>query len=567
MTRAVEQIKGMLSIVDFLESYIKLEKSGSNYKARCPFHNEKTPSFYVSPDRNSYYCFGCGEKGDIFSFVQKFEGVDFKGALKILADRTGITLDEFKNDSKDEKSRLYEALEKACIFFEENYLKNSQARAYLFGRGLSDETIKNFRIGFAPDNWHSVSKYLSDLGFTQKEILDAGLTKQGEKGVYDRFRSRIMFPISDSSGRVIAFSGRIFGKEDDKEAKYLNSPDTILFNKSNVLFGIDKAKSEIRKRGYTVIVEGQMDLILSHQIGIINTVAVSGTALASTTNDAENTINNLGLIKRLSSNVILAFDGDSAGVRAAGRSALIALSLDMQVKIAQLPLGLDPADIIRNNPEDWKDILKNAKHVVRFFTEKICFDTKDERARGRQIREIVFPYLHAQASAIEQSVLIKEIHDITSIPMNAIQADFELYKKSHLEQPKALSVLPSKEKNINRKEDIEKKILGMLIVLKNKNIEIPDNLNKNDQLDYLFSKYNDVHDTLAFEAEMWYGDDTEVIRRNLRELIMNLEEEVFKERIAVINESFGKTGNDNELLKELQDLRNKIEHINKRRSQ
>ncbi|MDQ5971600.1 MAG: primase, partial [Patescibacteria group bacterium] len=332
----VTEIKTRLSITDVLSSYIELIPSGVNYKAKCPFHNEKTPSFFISPVRNGYYCFGCGAKGDIFSFVENFEGVDFKGALKTLAERAGVPLVYTKQEG-DNRTILYEIMDKATQYFENEFAKSNEARAYLISRGLTDETIKSFQVGYAPDGWRNLSDYLIKMGYTQSDLDKVGLIKISEKGIYDRFRSRIMFPISDSSGRIIAFSGRLFGKESDTEAKYLNSPDTVLFNKSNVLFGIDKAKLAIRQRGYAVIVEGQLDLLLSHQMGVTNTVAVSGTALSSTVIDAENSINNLGLIRRLSSNIIFAFDGDSAGVRAAGRSALIALSLDMQVKIAVLP--------------------------------------------------------------------------------------------------------------------------------------------------------------------------------------------------------------------------------------
>ncbi len=211
----VEQIKERLSIVDVLSSYIELSPSGINYKAKCPFHNEKTPSFFVSTDRNGYYCFGCGAKGDIFSFVQNFEGVDFRGALKTLAERAGVPL-VYTKDEGDGRERLYEAMEKATEYFQKEYAKVPEARAYLLSRGLTDETINAFQIGYAPDSWRSVSDYLMKLGFTQAECDAVGLIKISEKGFYDRFRSRIMFPISDSSGRVIAFSGRLYGKDDEK---------------------------------------------------------------------------------------------------------------------------------------------------------------------------------------------------------------------------------------------------------------------------------------------------------------------------------------------------------------
>ncbi|NVN97221.1 DNA primase, partial [Candidatus Nomurabacteria bacterium] len=424
MSSSVPKIKERLSIVDVISSYIQVEQSGKNFKAKCPFHNEKTPSFFISPDRGTYYCFGCGEKGDIFSFVEKFEGADFMGALKLLAERAGVKLEYERTDKdKDKKELYFEILEEATKFFEINFQKDPTPRAYLLSRGLNDTSIKNFRIGFVKDEWRSLSDYLLNKGYKKEDIEAVGLIKQTEKGAYDRFRSRIMFPISDSSGRVIAFSGRIFGKDDANEAKYLNSPDTPLFYKSNVLFGIDKAKSSIRTRGESIVVEGQMGLIMSHQIGFTNTVAVSGTAFTDNVVDNESKINNLGLIRRLSSNIIFAYDGDSAGIRAASRSSMIALSLDMQVKVAVLPEGKDPADIIFENGDSWKEIIKKAPDVVTFHVDRICKNTNDIRQRGKQVRDVIFPFLMMIKSSIDKSSYISLIHSKTGIPSDAIMED------------------------------------------------------------------------------------------------------------------------------------------------
>ncbi len=298
MNSPVQQIKERLSIEEVVSSYIKLDRAGANLKARCPFHNEKTPSFFVSPDRGSYYCFGCGAKGDIFTFIEEFEGLDFKGALKILAERAGVPLVQYNKEKEGEKERLYKAMEEATKFFEKNLVENQEALKYLRERGLENKTIRDFRIGFVKNDWRELYSHLQMIGFTDIEIEKAGLAKKTEKGMYDRFRGRIMFPISDSSGRIIAFSGRIL-EDDGKSAKYLNSPETPIFNKSSVLFGIDKAKDSIRKNNFSILVEGQMDLILSHQAGFKNTVASSGTAMTDSILSKENIINNLGLIHQI----------------------------------------------------------------------------------------------------------------------------------------------------------------------------------------------------------------------------------------------------------------------------
>ncbi len=581
----VTEIKERLSIVDVLSSYIELIPSGINYKAKCPFHNEKTPSFFISPERNGYYCFGCSAKGDIFSFVQNFEGVDFKGALKTLATRAGVPLVYTKQES-DEKETLYEIMEKATEYFENEFSKANSARAYLLSRGLIDETIKSFRIGYAKDGWRNIYDYLTKLGYKLKDIEAVGLVKSTEKGTYDRFRNRIMFPISDSSGRVIAFSGRLFGvdntpgKDSYEEAKYLNSPDTILFNKSNVLFGIDKAKLDIRKRGYSVIVEGQMDLLLSHQIGVTNTVAVSGTALASNTVDsAEGTINNLGLIRRLSPNVIFAYDGDNAGVRAAGRSALIALSLDMQVKIAVLPEGKDPADIIGEDLKEWKKILKNAKHIISFYIDRICDESSDQRIRGRKIREIVFPYIRVLKSAIEQSSYIKEITLKTNIPENALTTDFEVFQKEQPTQNKIES--PKIEKNNKSRRDmIESRLYG--IIFKQEENDWPDenikkiieefkNLIGNDTYTELAKNNDMLRETLAMETEMWYGKEINIIIRDVSELTLNLAEDILQEKALTLlsqiaqKEQEGDKDKAQEFLKQYQATITNIHNIKSRR--
>ena len=292
MASSVEQIKERLKIEDVVGSYIKVEKAGNNLKARCPFHNEKTPSFFISPDRGSYYCFGCGAKGDIFTFVQEFEGIDFLGSLKILADRAGVTLEKFTNKTTDKKERLYQLLEVTAKFLAENLKSEEIPLSYLKKRGLNDETIKNWKVGYVRDEWRSISDYLKSKGFLDDEIERAGISKTEGKNTYDRFRGRIMFPIFDSAGRVIAFSGRIL-HDDGQSAKYLNSPQTELFDKSKVLYGYDRAKQSIRKFDFSILVEGQMDLLMAHQAGFTNAVASSGTALTS---------EHLALLKRISNN-------------------------------------------------------------------------------------------------------------------------------------------------------------------------------------------------------------------------------------------------------------------------
>lgn len=575
MNSPVEKIKDKLSIVDVISSYISIEQSGKNYKARCPFHNEKTPSFFISPDRNSYYCFGCGEKGDIFSFVEKFEGTDFLGSLKLLASKAGVSLSDYRNNkTNDRKEVWYEIMEEATSFFETVLSQKPEARSYLLSRGIKDESISNFRIGYAEDKWRSVSDHLIKKGYKKEDIESVGLIKTKEDGFYDRFRGRIMFPISDSSGRVIAFSGRIFGKaEGAEEAKYLNSPDTPLFNKSNVLFGIDKAKTAIRTRGYSIVVEGQMDLILSHQVGFSNTVAVSGTALSdSTTDNSLEKINNLGLIRRLSQNIIFAYDGDEAGIRAVSRSAVIALSLDMQVKVAVLPEGKDPADIIKEDPNSWKDYIKDSVNIISFHIDRICKSTNDMRIRGKKIREIIFPFLSMIKSSIERSAYVTEINNKTGLPEKAIIEDFESYDRTHESNKSSTSQINPQaySSKHSRRDYLERRLFGIIFWQGDDGPESPKikelcNEFERDIGKEVFENMIKTHepfkDSLAFEAEMWYGSKTDTLSKDIKEVLLNIEEEILNEQKISL-----KPLDNEEKLKKFNNISKRIEEIKKQRS-
>lgn len=561
MSTAVEQIKERLGILDVISSYITVQKSGSNYKAKCPFHNEKTPSFFISPDRNSYYCFGCGAKGDIFSFVEQFEGLDFKGSLKVLADRAGVNLELDKRQSsqsiveKSEKEKLYEIMEETCRFFERNLNKIIDATKsdsttvnepykYLKKRGLTDETIKDFRIGWAPQEWRDLYDYLFSKNYTVDLIEKAGLIKKAENGngYYDRFRGRIIFPICDTGGRVIAFTGRILN-DDGQSAKYLNSPETPLFKKANVLYGLDKAKLAIRQKDYSILVEGQMDLIMSHQAGFKNIVAGSGTALTDNTISDEERINNFGLVKRLSSNIVLVYDSDKAGEKAAERSADIALSLGMDVKIATLPEGLDPADAILKDVEIWKNALRNSTHVIEFVINVTIKNSPDERRSIRAISEKVLPLIARLQKSSEQAFFIKMIKDKTGIGEEALRDDLKkiIYSSPKVPQNKYENNKEITDKKvvdvlIKRKDIALRKLLGIIIWQKSKdnnkfNIKVVQNeLERIFSLDLesILEKAGGEKGSLSFESEITYAD-REDLDNISAELLLVLEEDLLKE--------------------------------------
>lgn len=425
MDSPVQQIKDKLAINEIVGGYMQLQRVGRNFRAKCPFHKERTASFYVSPERGTYICFGCGEKGDVFSFVQKIEGLDFPTALKQLAEKAGVKLEKRfipKQENKDKEARLREVCEEAAKFFESILQKRKDIKDYLKARGVKDETIALWRLGYAPAAWEELAQYLVTKGFSKSEIVEAGLAIKSEKKtgeVYDRFRGRIMFPMADAGGAVVAFSGRFFekvqgSKEEGEPAKYVNSPETALFKKSRILYGFDKAKSSIRKADCMLLVEGQFDLILAHQSGLPFTVALSGTAL---------TPEHLSLLSRLSKRLVLALDADAAGVRAGLKSAHMAIAAGFDVKVPTFPRGLDPADVARENPELLKAAVRTSKTAVEFFLEALRVAARDERAYKKIVEAEILPLIAAMGSSIEQEHFINIVAGRLGVSEGAVRGE------------------------------------------------------------------------------------------------------------------------------------------------
>jgi len=602
MNSPVLTIKERLGIEEVVSSYIKLERAGSNLKARCPFHNEKSPSFFVSPDRGSYYCFGCGAKGDIFTFVEEFEGLDFKGSLKLLADRAHVSLGAYTNlGAESEKDRLYEVMEVAAKFFEKNFAADTEASNYLKNRGLTEETISSFRVGYAKNEWRDLHQFLRSKNFTESEIDKAGLSKKsdkvnasGQESVYDRFRGRIMFPIMDSSGRVIAFSGRLFpdtvptpngvGTPTSQNAivgaKYLNSPETAIFKKSAVLYGLDKSKLSIRKHNFSILVEGQIDLLLSHQAGWTNTVATSGTAFSEEL-ERDEAVSNLGLLRRISSNLVIAFDGDNAGIKAALRASKIAMSLGMDVKIAKLPEGQDPADIVAKEGKDaWKVIIKNSMPVVEFVLGGITASIPvTDRKLGLSVKEKVLPYVSILGSRIDQEFFLKKISGATGIPVATLNEDLATVAKSSEHERKTIETIEKEQLEVLKKDYILRRLLGLVFWqsgVKEVGIDaqklITDIAEATNQTESeLTDRFLPIKEDLIYEAEVFYSGGAD-LKRDIIELINNLKEENLKEELArkmhelYLAEEAKDQKKVEEILKECQIINNKIQEIKSSRS-
>ncbi|HNU96990.1 MAG TPA: DNA primase [Candidatus Portnoybacteria bacterium] len=387
----IDEIKSRLDVVEVIEGYIKLKKAGKDYKAPCPFHKEKNPSFFVSPSKQIWHCFSCNIGGDIFSFVQKIEGIEFPEALRILAKKAGVVLKREDPQIRSQRNILFEICDEAVEYFQKQLEANKPALEYIKNRGLKPETIKEFKIGYSNNLWDGLLCHLTEIGYKVQDIEKAGLIikKENENRYFDRFRSRIMFPLCDLNGQVVGFTGRIFesaptqlgrGSDYYVGGKYVNTPETLIYNKSHIIYGLDKAKTEIRKQNQCVAVEGQMDLIMCHQAGCKNAVAVSGTAL---------TADHLQTLKRYTENLLFSFDADTGGEGATKRAIGLAQQYEFNVKIAILPEAeKDPAEIIKQSPEKWGKILENSKPIVDFYFENAFNKYKKENLSIDDKREI-----------------------------------------------------------------------------------------------------------------------------------------------------------------------------------
>jgi DNA primase len=417
----VEEIKSKLSVVEVISQYLRLEKSGNQYKARCPFHNERTPSFYVSPSRNSFHCFGCNESGDIFSFVEKIEHIEFRDALKILADRAGVTL---RAQNKQEESKLLPILKLTSEHYFKNLHNSIEAKKYLHDRGVTDTLIEKFVIGFAKKDWRDLYDTLKRAGFQEEDVVTSGLIIKTDEGkYYDRFRGRIMFPICSAGGSVIGFTGRILPQYDDgNTGKYVNTPETPLYHKSQVLFNYDKAKKDISEKREIVLVEGQMDVVMSVYSGVENVVAVSGTAF---------TEEHVRIISRLADRVVLAFDNDAAGHKASERAGLMCMYGGLEVYTVTLS-GKDVADMALEDKNLWADVLAKKVLLIDWYTAEAA--KLDAKLRINYVRQYIVPLLKAVRSPLERDVYVNQVAAKLSLESSSLKKEIDSYISEHKEE-------------------------------------------------------------------------------------------------------------------------------------
>ena len=422
----IDEVKQRTDIVEVISQYVALTKAGRTFRALCPFHGEKSPSFFVYPEQQSWHCFGaCNTGGDVFAFIMKKQSIDFGESLRLLAEKTGVTIGtRFESEAEGkEGARLYQINEAAAQYFH-NLLINSsageKARNYLASRDLSPQTIIDFRLGFSLNNWEALKQYLGERDYTEKELLMAGLVVEAEGGkTHDRFRKRLMFPIHDNRGRTIGFGARVL---DDSLPKYLNSPVTPIFDKSGSLYGLNLAQSAIREQELAVIVEGYMDVITAHQNGLNNVVASMGTSV---------TEKQVNTIKRLTRNMVLALDADAAGDAASLRGVGYENILGAEVKIILLSRGKDPDDVIREDAKIWQELVKEALPVIDYTFNMVTAGLDLTTAKGKSLAvDKLLRVIAGMKDTVRETHYLQKLERLADIPLRRLEAELGRIKRS-----------------------------------------------------------------------------------------------------------------------------------------
>lgn len=454
-SQQIDDIKKRIDIVTLISEYVSLKKTGRNFRGICPFHQEKTPSFMVSSELQIFKCFGCNRGGDCFEFLKDAEGIEFGEALERLSKRAGIVLKETKKTPEQiNREVAFDINAKAAEVYHHLLLKTSagkKAKDYLEIRGVNEKSIKDFKLGYAPVQRDFVFRYLKKKGFNDKDLVTSGVVIKGFDGFRDRFFSRVMFPIIDLQDRVVGFSGRILG---DGEPKYLNSSDSVTFNKSLTLFGINLSKTEIKKARKSVLVEGNLDVVSSHQAGVKNVVAPLGTALTS---------QQLLILKRFASEVVLAFDNDVAGDSAARRSIEIAENAGMDVRIAVLKAGKDPDECIKISPDLWKESIEEAVPVYDYLiiSAQKRFDIKSAEGK-RKFGSEILPMVARIEDQLMSSHYIQKVSSLLGVGEEVIREAIKKFKPSeakfNVPKPEVSNTLPK----MARRKMLEKYLLALM---------------------------------------------------------------------------------------------------------
>ncbi|MDD6191032.1 MAG: DNA primase [Firmicutes bacterium] len=506
-----EEIKSRCNIVDVVGRVVPLKKAGSNYKGVCPFHNEKTPSFVVSETKQIFTCFGCGATGDVIGFVEKYYNVDFKGAVEMLAREYGIDISQ-SFGSRADKEEYYEINRMAARFFYKALReKSNPGYTYMAGRGLTNETLNKFGIGYADEQWHSLTDYLTSQGFAVEKLAELGLVSSSKGRYYDKFRGRVIFPILNTSGKVIGFGGRIIG---DGEPKYLNSPESPVFRKKNNLYGLNLAKDTVNRDDSIVLVEGYMDVISLSQSGIRNVAASLGTAL---------TENQARLIRRYTKNVILSYDADSAGQNAADRGLDILYAEGLNSKVLKVTDGKDPDEFIKKNGKAaFKELMDNAVPYGDFKLSHIKkkYDLSKDDSRIAYASEVVGEL--RKMKPVEADIYFGKLAEITGISEGAIRSEYNSENDMMSRR-----YVPESERNREGKPDPVERNLIRLMMYDSEYTDLPD-----DVREYAFRSsqgkaiYEAVRETVNNGEEIEPAEIYEILENETGELLKEILEGV-----------------------------------------
>jgi len=414
---AVEEIKGRLSIEDVVGEYVQLKRAGRNWRGLSPWTNEKTPSFMVSPEKQIWHDFSSGQGGDMFSFIMQVEGVDFKGALELLARKAGIDLEQFQTTTRQggpDKERLFSLLELSTKFYQTHFSRHKIALEYVLKqRRFSKATALEWKLGYAPNNGSALIDFAKSKGFSEAEIKQAGLSARAYRGgVQDMFRGRLMIPLQDPQGRVIGFTARLLEPDSDAP-KYINTPQTVLYDKSRHTYGLHLAKQSIRKDKYAVLVEGNLDVIASHQAGVRPVVATAGTALTEP---------HLKTLSRFTGDIRLAFDADKAGLAATERAIPIASRVKVSLSIVPLPAGKDPDDLVREDPKIWQQAIQKNQYALDWLMERYQQQLDLKSAQGkREYSDVLLPVVRALSDEVERDHYLNAIADTIQVSREALE--------------------------------------------------------------------------------------------------------------------------------------------------
>ncbi|MBC7582101.1 DNA primase [Aeromicrobium sp.] len=435
---AVDEVKARLNIEDVIGEYVQLKRTGRNYKGLSPFGSEKTPSFVVSPEKQIWHDFSSGRGGSVFNFVMEMEGVDFKGALELLARKAGVDLEQYRTASSGQrgpdKERLYQINEAATHFYQVQFSKNTVALEYVFKQRLfTKETALEWRLGYSPNTGDALVKFLTTKGFTPAEMKQAGVTSQRYERPADMFRGRLMIPLQDPQGRVIGFTARLL--EDNPSApKYINTPQSPLYDKSRHVYGLHLAKEAIRKKKYVVITEGNLDVIASHQVGVREVVATAGTAMTEA---------NLKALGRFTGDVRLAYDADKAGMNATERAIPIASRVKVSLSIITIPSGKDPDELIRQDAKLWEKVIQHPQYALDWLMERYQGMLDLESAQGkREYSDILLPVVRTLTDPVEQDHYMVAIAKAIGVSREALDTKLELGGKAEQRPLKRSRVAP-----------------------------------------------------------------------------------------------------------------------------